>query len=331
MKSATLSAVVLAAVSARAQNTTFLDGLVTALQGAGLTELVNVAAAVNGTSVGQSLLTNLTSGDAYTIFAPDNDAWSSASSNITNNVTTLADVFSYHVIPGNLANFSSRYPNVTLARTLYDDPLTVHLEGGKPQVVAWAVRGDDQTHVLNQPNDAIVQWSVTYGNLTILAIDHVLNVPGNLTATIHANSQLAAGEAVLKNATLSFYNTTTNSTHDVTFFHALNAGYHGFTLFYPNNSAIGAANSTFASLASNRTALNDVLFNHIINGTSVYSPFLQGSQEYATTAGDTLSFSVNSTGQYVTRGNITARIVQPDVLLSNGVVHIIDSVLVDTE
>ena len=69
----------------------------------------------------------------------------------------------------------------------------------------------------------------------------------------------------------------------------------------------------------------------IINGTTVYSPFLQGSQEYTTTAGETLVFSVNASGQYVTRGPITARIVQPDVLLSNGVIHIIDSVLADTE
>lgn len=69
----------------------------------------------------------------------------------------------------------------------------------------------------------------------------------------------------------------------------------------------------------------------MINGTSVYSPLLAGSQKYTTSAGETMSFSINATGQYVTLGNVTALIVQPDVLLPNGVVHIIDRVLVDTD
>ena len=73
MKSAAVT-LALATVLARAQNTTYLDGLVSALESAGLTELITVAATVNGTSAGQSLLNNLTSGNAYTIFAPNNDA-----------------------------------------------------------------------------------------------------------------------------------------------------------------------------------------------------------------------------------------------------------------
>ena len=74
MRSALLALVALASVLARAQNTSYINGLVSALEGAGLTQLVSVAATVNGTSVGQSLLADLTSGNAYTIFAPSNDA-----------------------------------------------------------------------------------------------------------------------------------------------------------------------------------------------------------------------------------------------------------------
>lgn len=68
----------------------------------------------------------------------------------------------------------------------------------------------------------------------------------------------------------------------------------------------------------------------MINGTTVYSPFLTGSQSYVSQAGQTFTFSINETGQYVTQGNVTARIVQPDVLLENGVIHVIDRVLLDT-
>lgn len=191
-------------------------------------------------------------------------AGSSAPSNITINPSTLTDVFSYHVVPGNFSDVSTHYPNLTLGQTLYSDPATVHLEGGKPQVVAWSIRADNKTQVLNQRNDSTVVNSTTFGNLTIFVIDHVLQVPENLQVTVPAdNLSLSSFETVLKSATLSFYNASTNSTGDVTFFDAFNEGYRGFTLFSPNNSAIAAANSTLQSFASNRTALNNVLFNHV--------------------------------------------------------------------
>lgn len=69
----------------------------------------------------------------------------------------------------------------------------------------------------------------------------------------------------------------------------------------------------------------------MINGTTLYSPLLAGSQNYTSAGGEGLSFNLNETGQYVTLGNTTAQIVQPDVLLPNGVVHIIDRVLFDTD
>lgn len=67
----------------------------------------------------------------------------------------------------------------------------------------------------------------------------------------------------------------------------------------------------------------------IINGTTLYSPFLTGTQNYTSQSGQNFTFSANSTGQYVTLGNITAQIIQPDVLLTNGVIHVIDRVLLD--
>jgi uncharacterized surface protein with fasciclin (FAS1) repeats len=270
---------------------------------------------------------------------------------VTGNPTTLADVFSYHVVPGNFSNALTTYPNVTLGQTLYNDPLTVHLEGNRPQVVAWATRSDGKTHVLNQRNDSTVVNTTTIGNLTVFIVDHVLQVPENLQDTVPTDTEaLDQFESILQSATLSFYNATTNQTSDVSFFDAFNTGFHGFTLFAPNNSAITAANSTLQSISGNRTALNAVLFNHVcyltshimlqcltpfpmqvINGSTLYTPLLAGSQNYTTAGGETLSFKLNATGQYVTIGNITALITQPDVLLPNGVVHIIDTVLADTD
>lgn len=62
----------------------------------------------------------------------------------------------------------------------------------------------------------------------------------------------------------------------------------------------------------------------------MYSPELSG-QNFTSAAGEPLSFVLNATGHFVTSGNVTAQIVQPDVLLPNGVLHVIDRVLLNTQ
>ena len=42
-------------------------------------------------------------------------------------------------------------------------------------------------------------------------------------------------------------------------------------------------------------------------------------------------FTTNDTGAYVMSGNVTARIIMSDVVIANGVVHVIDNVLVNAE
>lgn len=264
MKAATSLSLLGLATAATAQNTSAVAGLVGALTSAGLTQLVSIASTLNSTSAGQQLLQNITSGDPYLIFAPNNNAWQTAPSNVTGNTTVLTDFFSYHIVPGNFTGAATNYPNVTLGQTLYRDPslTAVHLEGGKPQVVAWAVRGDNKTHVLNQRNDSTVLNQTTYGNLSIFIVDHILNVPETLEATIPTNNGSLTGfQTLLQSAQVDYFEPTTNQTSQVSFFDALNTRYSGFTLFSPNNSAIDAANSTLAGL--NQTEVNNVLFNHV--------------------------------------------------------------------
>jgi uncharacterized surface protein with fasciclin (FAS1) repeats len=263
VKSVSTLALLSLAAAASAQNATSLAGLASALTSAGLTQLVSVATTLNGTAKGQQLLANITSGNPYLIFAPNNDAWKSAPANVTGDTSLLADFFAYHLVPGNFSGVSTHYPNVTLGQTLNNDPATVHLEGGRPQVVAWAVRDDNKTHVLNQRNDSTVLSTTTVGNLSIFIVDHVLNVPESLEATIPTNNNSLSGfETFLRGATdVNFFNATTNSTANISWFDALNTGYSGFTLFSPNNTALQAANASLAGLDSGN--LTNVLLNHV--------------------------------------------------------------------
>lgn len=74
------------------------------------------------------------------------------------------------------------------------------------------------------------------------------------------------------------------------------------------------------------------MIRQLLNGTTIYSSDLPG-QNLTTAGGESLLFTVNGTGQYVTDSatNKTARIIQPDVLLANGVLHVIDRVFLDTD
>ncbi len=177
----------------------------------------------------------------------------------------LLDMFSYHVLPGNFTGASSTYPNTTLGQTLLNDSSYVHLEGGKPQAVAWAIRDDNKTHILNQFHDTVVLNFTTYQTVTIAVVDHVLLSPGTLNDTLESDPKsVTAFSEVLKSGQLDFYNATTQQNGDITFFDALNQGYSGFTLFSPQNSSVVAENATIQSLlASDRGEFNAVLFNHV--------------------------------------------------------------------
>ena len=202
----------------------------------------------------------------------------------------------------------------------------------------------------NLRNDSIVTDVKTYGNVTIYVVSSVLEWPDNFSGTVVADPPYLDGlGSLVSNISEVFYNASDSTTSNQTVQRILDYGFKGFTLFAPNTTAIEAIGGSITTYEQNATLMRIILDNHvsdfrslyashrnadlpskIINGTSVYSPELVG-QSYTSAAGQTFSFSINSTGQYVKMGSVTARIIQPDVLLSNGVAHVIDQVLLDTE
>lgn len=258
------------------------------------------------------------------MFAPNNGAFGAVSSSIPQDPNALVDIVAYHVVFGHFTNVTD-YPNTTIGRTALGDPNVVMLEGNKDQVVAWAKREDGQVHVLNQnQSDPRVVQLTSYQNLDIYVIDGILFYPGDLQTTFDANSQLGGFASFASSTEVTIWDTGSNSTQQASVDQVL-SGVRGLTLFAPDNQASGQ----LSQFSGNSTQLWDVLRNQIINGTTVYSPSFSGST-YISAAGENLQLSSNSSGKFVTSGNSTARIVQPDVLTKNGVIHIIDQVLVNT-
>lgn len=104
---------------------------------------------------------------------------------------------------------------------------------------------------------------------------------------------------------------------------------HGATFFLPTDDAI--TSFLAASPPAESAAFENILKNHIINGSTLYTPnFISmgiSSTDSISSSGESLGFSTNLSGTYVHSYKSTARIVQPDIILQNGVVYVVDTVL----
>lgn len=165
--------------------------------------------------------------------------------------------------------------------------------------------------------------TVTYENLVLYVIDGVLEFPG-LLSTVLMTQNLTTLKTILSSIDVQFTNNSST-----TLMSALDNA-KGFTLFAPSDSALALAASTISSLP-NKTVEGTVLANHFVNGSTIYSPSISSSSNLTSAAGEPLSFMTNTTGVYVVSGNSVVKIVKTDVLTKNGVVHIIDGVLVNTQ
>jgi uncharacterized surface protein with fasciclin (FAS1) repeats len=295
-------------------NQTYVDGVVNALKGANLTALATAIQGVANTTAGTQLLTALSSGNNYTVFAPNNAASAAVPKNVTSNSTLVGDIITYHVVPGsfNTSSFATS-PNHTIVNTLLNDTSIVKLGANKSAViVATATQdgGNTTVEILNQAKNVTVQASTTFQNLIIHVINGVLTPPPTLPELISS-----AGLSSLLTAA-----STANVTDAV-------VNSQGLTIFAPNNAAFTKALASLGAQANNATLIQAVLANHIINGTEVYSTqFFDGTHTSA--AGQQFTFNTTSNGTVtVTSGNATANIVRADIPFANGVAHIIDTVL----
>jgi uncharacterized surface protein with fasciclin (FAS1) repeats len=99
-----------------------------------------------------------------------------------------------------------------------------------------------------------------------------------------------------------------------------------FTVFAPNNAAFAALGDQVTALttAEDKTPLRNILTYHVIQGAAVPSTALAGQTATpATVQGGTLT--VDTSGAAPRIGGAT--VTQADIQASNGVIHVIDTVL----
>jgi uncharacterized surface protein with fasciclin (FAS1) repeats len=97
---------------------------------------------------------------------------------------------------------------------------------------------------------------------------------------------------------------------------ALNAA-SDVTIFVPTNDAFNAIGSTLNSMTLEQ--LTQVLNYHVIQGKVLYSQLISGGSE-ATREGNSVNFRLGNGELFVN----SARVVDTDILVGNGVVHVVD-------
>ncbi|KAF9059856.1 FAS1 domain-containing protein [Rhodocollybia butyracea] len=334
MRLAIFAAIVLVP-AAYAQN---ISSVTDALNAFGLSSFVQATGVLDNSTSGKALLNGLVQGNNWTIFAPSNDAFSKAPPSLSSDPNLLVATLAYHVLPGSFASdnsstptlYSATSPNHTIARTMMNDSSYVNLQGAS-QVLVWTSQ-EGQVTILNQPtavsilNSTHVSTSNSSG-IDVYAISSVLGFPSSSSSVIANNGNLTSLAGLLNNAMIQSANGTNDTLANVL------DQQKGVTVFAPTDGALQGAPLPSLSTAwegNDQSKVINLLQNHILNGSSVYSTEVYNGLNTTSAAGEPTTFTTNSSGAFVNSGGTTAKILQTDVISSNGVVHVIDSVLLNT-
>jgi uncharacterized surface protein with fasciclin (FAS1) repeats len=295
---------VLSPTGIRATNTIVQN----AMQVPALSTLVSVLA----TPGYQPILNALNSSGTFTVFAPNNDAFAAASLDPTK-VSYVSQVLYYHVL-GSVVK-AGDLEALQFPETLMKNASLVNL-GGKPQVVSVSKTVTDGTTTVtlnfgipgvSDYTAQVVTADVICSNGVVHIIDKVLLFPKSTAATAQAagltDSELI--KALVKADLVSAVDDTSS-----------------LTIFAPTNDAMLAANWSNLS----KDALASVLQYHVVPDVA-YSTDLKSGDDFPTLESNKIQITISNNTVMVNN----AKVVVANVLIENGVVHVIDKVLLPSE
>jgi uncharacterized surface protein with fasciclin (FAS1) repeats len=237
------------------------------------------------------------SGDGpFTVFAPTDAAFLALPAGVVDALLAdpmgaLAEVLLYHVVSGNV-----------LSTDLTDGQIVTTLNGATVTVTINA----NGVFI----NDAQVTVAdILADNGVVHVIDAVLLPPTNTVVDVIVNSP---DHTILETAVIA-----AELADDL-------SGDGPFTVFAPTDAAFLAlpAGVVDALLADPMGALAEVLLYHVVSG-NVLSTDLTDGQIVTTLNGATVTVTINANGVFINDAQVTVA----DIVADNGVVHVIDAVL----
>lgn len=271
-----------------AVNKTIVDTLIANPETRYLVELLGAA----------DLISTLSSAGPFTIFAPTNKAIGASTLGVLTEPTSkeyLVKLLTYHVVPGSQTSLQNK-ENLT---TVEGDIVTV-------------VKLQSSMFI----NDAhVASVDVTPSNGVIYIVDRVLTLPEH-------NEGKTIVDVVVSNPALDVLTTALEAGDLINTL----LGPGPFTLFAPNDAAFsllpdGALNDLLKP--ANKAELVDLLTYHVVSGAFSIADFKQDGQYLQTVEGKNLLIRLSGDDVFIN----DALVVTNGQKVSNGVVHVIDSLL----
>ena len=279
-----------------------------------------------------ALVETLSSEGPFTVFAPTDDAFVALLEALGDDYNSLddfdteaemmllKDILLYHVAPGDIR-----------AADLAEGSVPTALEGNELSVIA-----SGESFVIGDATDTpagITGTDFVASNGVAHTIDKVL-LPQSAVDFVASLQLKSIVEIAVETDDLSLL---------VDALGQANAGLvetlsgdGPFTVFAPNNAAfvnlLEALGDDYNSLADFDTQeeidlLVDILTYHVVAGTAAFSTDLSNGQSIPTFQGESVGVDLSSGVQITDATDMPANVVMPDVEASNGVVHVIDKVL----
>ena len=246
------------------------------------------------------LLSTLEGDGPFTVFAPTDQAFSDANIDLValdtpEGKAALTEILQYHVVSGSVA--SSALTDCMEADSITNKPLSFTVDNGVMVNDANVILADQQAsngiiHVIDK----------------VLSPDDTLdNIPRTAHCTGMHNSLVSA---IIQADLLSTLE-----------------GDGPFTVFAPTDMAFAQANIDLVSLDTpeGKATLSDILLYHVVSG-EVPSSAVTDCMSADSANEKPLSFTVDN-GVMVNDANV----ITPDVATSNGIIHVIDKVLMPTD
>jgi uncharacterized surface protein with fasciclin (FAS1) repeats len=249
--------------------------------------------------VAAELADDLSGPGPFTVFAPTDAAFAVLPSGtietlLTDPTGTLAQILLYHVVSG--AALSTTLSDGQTITTLLGEDITVTI--GMNGVM------------IN--NATVVVADITATNGVVHVIDAVLLPPAPQPTTV---------VDVIVNSDV--HNTLEAAVVAAGLVETLN-GTGPFTVFAPTDAAFAAlpAGTVETLLADPTGTLTQILLYHVV-GAQALSTDLTNGQTVATLQGQTVTVTINADGVFINNAQVTVA----DIVTDNGVIHVIDAVL----
>jgi uncharacterized surface protein with fasciclin (FAS1) repeats len=257
--------------------------------------------------VAANLQGTLSSTGPFTVFAPTNDAFAAlltelgvSKADLLANKPLLTAVLTYHVLPAKVLK-----SGVPVGKAI------TSVEGGIFKIDA--VSSDLVITDGRNRTAKITATDIAASNGVVHVIDRViLPANKNIVETAQANPDFS----ILVEAVVAANLQGTLS------------GTGPFTVFAPTNAAFAALLTELgvskADLLASKALLTKVLTYHVLAGQVLKADVVPGTQP-ATVEGET--FSIDASLVVTDKRMRTAHIVATDILTSNGVIHVLDKVI----